>query len=157
MSQKDYIDFIDTWMERKENCGSSFTYWKALYDWIKECRFDLYDLWIRDSIVEDITCESWADRERVDNLSDEALVEMLDISVLDSYWRQVQTDVDEEDMKDIFDELDSIDEFETRSEFEKKVQELVEDSGNTNLNWRYVADRYEEENFLSIKNDEDDN
>ena len=57
-----------------------------MYDWIKEGRFDLDDLWIRYDMEQDIESESWANSDWVQWLSDEAIVEILDISVLDDYW-----------------------------------------------------------------------
>jgi hypothetical protein len=32
MSKRDYIEFVDSWMSRKENVGRSFTYGAAMYD-----------------------------------------------------------------------------------------------------------------------------
>jgi hypothetical protein len=59
-------------------------------------------------------------------------------------------------MEDIFDDLDLIPEFETRDEFEEKVQKLVDDKCNPELNRRTVAERYEDEHYLSIKEEEND-
>lgn len=156
MSNRDYIEFVDSWMSRKENVGRSFTYGAAMYDWIKESRFDFDDLWIRDEINQAIQAESNADMDWVENLSDDAVAEILDISDLDEYWRYIQEQVNDEDMEDIFDDLDLIPEFETRDEFEEKVQKLVDDKCNPELNRRTVAERYEDEHYLSIKEDEND-
>ena len=153
--KRDYISFIDTWMWRKENCGRSFTYWNALYDWVKESRFDLDDLDIRYDIVQSIVAESGAREEWVDDLWDDVLVELTDISELDEYWRRIQEEVNDEDIEDIFDDLDLIPSFKTRDEFEEKVQKLTEDKDNSELNWRTIAERYEDEHYLSIEEEED--
>lgn len=154
MNKRDYIEFIDSWMSRKENCWRSFTYWNALYDWVKESRFDLEDLWIRNDLEFYIQEESNADIEWVYWLSDNAIIEIVDISVLDEYGRKVQYDIDEEDKQEIFDALDDYDSFETRQQYEDIVADLVDKNWNTNLNRRTVADEYEEDNFLTIKEEE---
>lgn len=156
MSNRDYIEFVDSWMSRKENVWRSFTYWAAMYDWIKESRFDFDDLWIRDEINQAIQAESNADMDWVENLSDDAVVEILDISDLDEYWRYIQEQVNDEDMEDIFDDLDLIPEFQTRDEFEEKVQKLVDDKCNPELNRRTVAEEYEDSHYLTIKEEEDE-
>ena len=155
MTKRDYIEYVDSWMSRKENVWRSFTYWSALYDWIQESRFDLDDLDIRYDIVQSIVAESGAREEWVDNLWDDVLVELTDISELDEYWRRIQEEINDEDIEDIFDDLDLITSFKTRDEFEEKVQELTEDKGNSELNWRTVAERYEDEHYLSIEEEED--
>lgn len=156
MSNRDYIEFVDGWMSRKENCGRSFTYWNAMYDWIKESRFDFDDLWIRDEINQSIQAESNADMDWVENLSDDAIVEIVDIAELDEYWRYIQEQINDEDKEDIFDDLDMIVEFQTRDEFEEKVQELTEDKWNPELNRRTVAEEYEDSHYLTIKEEEND-
>ena len=156
MSNRDYIEFVDSWMSRKENVWRSFTYWAAMYDWIKESRFDFDDLWIRDEINQTIQAESNADMDWVENLSDDAVAEILDISELDEYWRYIQEQINDEDKEDIFDDLDLIPEFETRDEFEEKVQKLVDDKCNPELNRRTVAEEYEDSHYLTIKEEEDE-
>lgn len=156
MSKKDYIDYMnDLWVQNERNLWKSFSYGSAMYDWIKESRFDFDDLWIRDVINQSIQAESNADMDWVENLSDDAIVEILDISLLDEYWREIQEQVNDEDIEDIFDDLDLIPEFETREEFENKVNELVEDKWNSDLNRRDVANKYEEEHYLSIKEEDE--
>ena len=103
-----------------------------------------------------IQSDSNADMDWVENLSDDAVAEILDISELDEYWREIQEQVNDEDIEDIFDDLDLIPEFETREEFENKVNKLVEDKWNSDLNRRDVANKYEEEHYLSIKKEEND-
>ena len=154
MIKKDYIQFVDSRMEREENKWRSFTYWAALYCWIKESRFDFDDLWIRDELECKIINDSWADMEWVQSLSDEAIAEILDISTLDERWRYLQDEVDREDKEEIFDELDMYTSFETRKEFEEKVKEIVSDNWNNNLDRENVAEQYEYEHFLSIKEEE---
>lgn len=156
MGKRDYIEFIDSWMSRKENCGRSFTYWNAMYDWIKESRFDFDDLWIRDEINQSIQAESNADMDWVENLSDDAVAEIMDVAELDEYGRYIQEQINDEDKEDIFDDLDMIIEFQTRDEFEEKVQDLVEDKWNPELNRRTVAEEYEDSHYLTIKEEEDE-
>jgi hypothetical protein len=90
----------------------------------------------------------------VENLSDEAVAEIVDISVLDEFWDRLSDEVDEEDKQSIFDELDSYPSFETRDQYEEIVQKLVEDTDNSNLNWRTVAEEYEDNNYLHIDEEE---
>lgn len=153
---KDFMEYVDKWLSRDNNNCRSFTYGCALYDWIKESRFDLDDLWIRYDMEQDIESESWANSDWVQWLSDEAIVEILDISVLDDYWDKLSDECDEEDKQSIFDELDSYPSFETRDQYEEIVQKLVEDTDNSNLNWRTVAEEYEDNNYLHIDEEEND-
>ena len=152
---KDFMEYVDKWLSRDNNNCRSFTYGCALYDWIRESRFDLDDLWIRYDMEQDIESESWANSDWVQWLSDEAIVEILDISVLDDYWDKLSDECDEEDKQSIFDELDSYPSFETRDQYEEIVQKLVEDTENSNLNWRTVAEEYEDNNYLHIDEEED--
>jgi hypothetical protein len=151
---KDFMEYVDKWLSRDNNNCRSFTYGSAMYDWIKEGRFDLDDLWIRYDMEQDIESESWANSDWVQWLSDEAIVEILDISVLDDYWDKLSDECDEEDKQSIFDELDSYPSFETRDQYEEIVQKLVEDTDNSNLNWRTVAEEYEDNNYLHIDEEE---
>lgn len=151
---KEFMEYVDKWLSRDNNNCRSFTYGCALYDWIRESRFDLDDLWIRYDMEQDIESESWANSDWVQWLSDEAIVEILDISVLDDYWDRLSDEVDEEDKQSIFDELDSYPSFETRDQYEEIVQKLVEDTENSNLNWRTVAEEYEDNNYLHIDEEE---
>lgn len=153
---KEFMEYVDKWLSRDNNNCRSFTYGSALYDWIKESRFDLDDLWIRYDMEQDIESESWANSDWVQWLSDEAIVEILDISVLDDYWDKLSDECDEEDKQSIFDELDSYPSFETRDQYEEIVQKLVEDTDNSNLNWRTVAEEYEDNNYLHIDEEEND-
>lgn len=154
MSKRDYIEYIDSWMSRKENCGRSFTYWNAMYDWIKESRFDFDDLWIRDEINEVIQAQSWADMDWVKDLSDDAVAEILDISDMDEYGRQIQEEINEEDKQEIFDKLDEYTSFETREQYEETVANLVDEIGNPELNWNEIAQEYEDSNYLHIDEEE---
>ena len=153
---KDFMEYVDKWLSRDNNNCRSFTYGSAMYDGIKEGRFDLDDLWIRYDMEQDIESESWANSDWVQWLSDEAIVEILDISVLDDYWDKLSDECDEEDKQSIFDELDSYPSFETRDQYEEIVQKLVEDTDNSNLNWRTVAEEYEDNNYLHIDEEEND-
>lgn len=153
---KDFMEYVDKWLSRDNNNCRSFTYGCAMYDGIKEGRFDLDDLWIRYDMEQDIESESWANSDWVQWLSDEAIVEILDISVLDDYWDKLSDECDEQDKQDIFDELDSYPSFETRDQYEEIVQKLVEDTDNSNLNWRTVAEEYEDNNYLHIDEEEND-
>ena len=154
--KRDYISFIDTWMWRKENCGRSFTYWNAMYDGIKEWRFDLDDLDIRYDIVQNIVSESEASEDWVDWLSDDVLIEITDIAELDEYWRQIQEEINEQDKQEIFDELDTHSSFETREQYEETVANLVDEIGNPELNRNVVAQEYEDNNYLHIDEEETD-
>ena len=153
---KDFMEYVDKWLSRDNNNCRSFTYGSAMYDGIKEGRFDLDDLWIRYDMEQDIESESWANSDWVQWLSDEAIVEILDISVLDDYWDKLSDECDEEDKQSIFDELDSYPSFETRDQYEEIVQKLVEDTENSNLNWRTVAEEYEDNNYLHIDEEENE-
>ncbi len=92
---KDFVEFVDTWMSRDENVGSSFTYWRALYDWIRERRFTLDEIWLYDELVDFITAQSGASYDRVEWLSDEAIVEIVDIAVLQDVAESLVDDEEE--------------------------------------------------------------
>lgn len=154
MGARDFIQFVDKWLSRDNNNCHSFSYGSAMYDWIKESRFDFDDLWIRDELNREIQAESGAEMDWIEGLSNDAVAEIVDISVLDEFWDRLSDEVDEEDKQNIFDELDSYPSFETRDQYEETVQKLVEDTENSNLNWRTVADEYEDEHYLSIKEEE---
>ena len=153
---KDFMEYVNKWLSRDNNNCRSFTYGCALYDWVKEGRFDLDDLDLRYDMEQDIENESWANHDWVEWLSDEAIIEILDIAVLDEYWDRLSDECDEQDKQEIFDELDSYSSFETRDDYENTVQKLVEDSDNSNLNWRTVAEEYEDNNYLHIDEEETD-
>lgn len=153
---KDFMDYVNKWLSRDNNNCRSSSYGSAMYDWIKESRFDFDDLWIRDELNQEIQAESNADMDWVENLSDEAVAEIVDISVLDEFWDRLSDECDEQDKQDIFDELDSYPSFETRDQYEEIVQKLVEDTENSNLNWRTVAEEYEDNNYLHIDEEETD-
>lgn len=153
---RDFIEFVDSWLWRKNNNCRSFTLWSAMYDGVKEGRFDFDDLWIRDELNQSIQAESNADMDWVENLSDDAVAEIVDIAVLDEFWENLQEEVNEEDIQDIFDELDSYPSFETREQYEETVQKLVEDKDNPELNWSKVAEQYEDENYLEIDEEKDE-
>lgn len=155
MDARDFVEFVDTWMSRKENVGSSFTYWRALYDWVREGRFDLDDLDIRYDTEQSIISASWANEERVSYLSDEAVVEIMDIAELQELGERLQEQVDDEDKQDVFEEIDTYPNFETRKQYEETVQKIVEETGNRNLNWKEVAEEYEDEYPLHIDEEED--
>ena len=149
----DYLRYVNEWMNRPENVWRSFTMWSALYDYCVNWSWSLYDLWIEDTIDDAIISESWADPEWVRNLSTNAKLEIVDISFLDELGREIEDEVRDHEKNEIFDELESIDEFQTREEFEKKVQELCED---TELDWESVAEQFEQDFYLVIKEEEDD-
>lgn len=148
-----YLEFVDQWMERPENRGHSFTYWSAMYDWIRESRFSFSDLWIDYDIRDYVQNESWAEREWVEYLSDEALAEIVDISVLDEYGRQIQDEYDEERKDEIINEFDDWDEYQTREEFELTVQDACK---WTNLDWCEVADEIEDTYEIIIKEEQEE-
>lgn len=153
MSDKSYyLEFVDQWMDRPENKGRSFTYWSAMYDWIKEHRFSFDDLWIDYDVRESIQSSSWASSEWVDYLSDEAIAEILDIAELDEYGRQIQDEYDEELKDEIADELDW-EEFKTREDFEDRVKELCKWSG---LYWDEVADEIEYYKCITILDEQEE-
>lgn len=105
--RRDYIEYVGERMNKPENKGSSFTMWKALYDFCAGWSWTLYDLGIEDQIDDYITYQSWANRERVEWLSDIAKLEIVDISVLQEIGEQIEDDINEEDKQEVFDELDS--------------------------------------------------
>lgn len=152
---RDFVEFVDIWMSREKNIGKSFTYWCALYDWVREGRFYLDDLDIRYDAEQSIIYASWANEEWVSYLSDEAVVEIIDIAELQELGERIQEQVNDEDKQDIFEELDTYPNFETRKQYEETVQKIVEEIGNRNLNWKEVAEEYEEDYPLHIDEEED--
>ena len=95
----DYNSYLRSWEERKENVGRSFTYWSALYDWVREGHLDLSEFeW---EINDYIEWESWARREWIEDLSDEVKAEILDISYLDELVRDKYEQAQEEQQEEV--------------------------------------------------------
>lgn len=67
------------------------------------------------------------------------------------HLEQIQEEINEEDKQEIFDKLDEYTSFETREQYEETVANLVDEIGNPELNWNVVAQEYEDEHYLSIK------
>jgi hypothetical protein len=83
------------------------------------------------------------------------VVEIIDIAELQELGERIQEQVNDEDKQDIFEELDTYPNFETRKQYEETVQKIVEEIGNRNLNWKEVAEEYEEDYPLHIDEEED--
>lgn len=147
--QKDYLSFIETRHDRPENCGRSFTYGNAMYDWIQEGRWSFADLGIDDVIEETVISDSWADPERVRGLSDETLADLVDVSLLDELGREISDNISEEEKEEMFDDLDA-EEFDSIDEVIAKIKEIKEnyyiDDNAEDLADEYANDRdlYEE-------------
>ena len=147
--QKDYLSFIETRHDRSENCGRSFTYGNAMYDWIQEWRWSFADLGIDDVIEETVISDSGADPERVRSLSDETLADLVDVSLLDELGREISDNISEEEKEEMFDDLDA-EEFNSIDEVIAKIKEIKEnyyiDDNAEDLADEYANDRdlYEE-------------
>lgn len=89
-----YLEFVDQWMQRPENKWWSFVYWSAMYTWIRESRFTFDELWIYDELVQYVCSISWANYDWVEWLSDDALAEIVDISVLQEFWEQIEDELE---------------------------------------------------------------
>lgn len=105
--RRDYLDYVNEWMNKPENKGSSFTMWKALYDFCAWWSGTLSDLGIEDEINEIILNESGANYDWVEWLNDQAKLEIVDISVLQEIGERIEDEINEEDKEEVFDELDS--------------------------------------------------
>lgn len=103
---KRYLEFVEQRAKRPENCGRSFTYGNAMYSFITEWRGSFSWLGIQDRIVENIVAESWASYDWVEWLSDEALAEIVDISELDDYGREINDEYQEEILWEIEEKLE---------------------------------------------------
>lgn len=91
----EFKEFVDVYCSRPENNGKSFTYGCALYDGIRERRFTLDEIWVYDELVDFITAQSGASYDRVEWLSDEAIVEIVDIAVLQDVAESLVEDEEE--------------------------------------------------------------
>ena len=78
----EFKEFVDMYCSRPENNGKSFTYGCALYDWIRERRFTLDEIWVYDELLSCIAAQSGASYDWLEWLSDDAIVEIVDIAVL---------------------------------------------------------------------------
>lgn len=150
-----YLEFVDQRMERPENRWSSFTYWSAMYTGIREHRFTFDSLGIDWDLREYVTAQSWANYEWVEWLSDEAIAEIVDISVLQDYGEGIYDNYVEEKRDEIFDDIESDypDWFKTRAEFEEACQKACE---TELVDWRDIAEWFEEYRDLYIKEEDDD-
>lgn len=124
-----YLEFVEQRAKRPENCGRSFTYGNAMYSFITEWRGSFSWLGIQDRIVENIVAESWASRDWVEWLSDEALAEIVDISELDDYGREINDEYQEWLREDILDKLEeyNIGSWKWWKELIDTVQDLIEE------------------------------
>lgn len=79
-----FMEFAEMRQRNPQNRGKSFTYWCILYDYIKNGgNFAELWYWIEQQALEFAQMELDAKRDKVYNLSDLALAEILDISILD--------------------------------------------------------------------------
>jgi hypothetical protein len=139
----DYNSYLRSWEERKENVGRSFTYWSALYDWVREGHLDLSEFeW---EINDYIEWESWARREWIEDLSDEVKAEILDISYLDELVRDKYEQAQEEQQEELFEELDDNWPYKTRDELETEVGRILDDYEYIDKYLLTVCDEYEED------------
>ena len=122
------LDFYERdWSERKENVWRSFTMGACLYDYIRENRGSFDDLWIEWEVNDIIENESGANREWVENLSDDVKAEILDIAVL---WELVENQEEEykqEQMEELYDELDWNWDYKSRDEVEEEASKIIDD------------------------------
>lgn len=145
-----YLDYISDRMDRKENIWSSFTYGNALYDFICEWRSRLEYLWAEEAVIDEVVNMLDANREAVSNLSDRALVEIVDISVLDAIGRDIEEEVFEEEKKEIFDDLDLENiEFETFDQLVEKIKEIKE-CYHIETSAEELAEEYNDKNDLQL-------
>lgn len=152
--QKDYLSFIGTRHDRPENCGRSFTYGNAMYDWIQEWRWSFADLGIDDVIEETVISDSWADPERVRGLSDETLADLVDVSLLDELGREISDNISEEEKEEMFDDLDA-EEFDSIDEVIAKIKEIKNDY-YIDDNAEDLADEYANDRDLYEERERDD-
>lgn len=124
-----YLEFVEQRAKRPENCGRSFTYGNAMYSFITEWRGSFSWLGIQDRIVENIVAESWASRDWVEWLSDEALAEIVDISELDDYGREINDEYQDWLREDILDKLEeyNVGSWKWWKELIDTVQDLIEE------------------------------
>lgn len=92
-ARQNYLDFVESRLEKDNNRCKSFTMGCALYDYCHWRNGTLSDLWIEDTINGIITDESWADYDWVEWLNDDAKLEILDISILDELGRQIEEEM----------------------------------------------------------------
>ena len=139
----DFNSYLHDWEERKENVGRSFTYWSALYDWVREGHLDLSEFeW---EINDYIEWESWARKDWVEDLSDDVKVEILDISYLGELVRDKYEQAQEEQQEELFDELDDNWPYKTRDELETEVGRILDDYEYIDKFLGNVCDEYEED------------
>lgn len=103
-----FLEFVNQRMARPENKWRSFTYWSAMYTWIREDRFTFEYLWIYDEIVQYVCNISWASYDRVEWLNDNALAEIVDISVLQEFWEEIDAEYQEGKRQELKDFLTDI-------------------------------------------------
>ena len=99
----------------------------CLYDYIRENRGSFDDLWIEWEVNDIIENESGANREWVENLSDDVKAEILDIAVL---WELVENQEEEykqEQMEELYDELDWNWDYKSRDEVEEEASKIIDD------------------------------
>lgn len=151
-----YVDYVDTRMKENQNKGCGCTYGHAMYDAIQNGWISLDWLGIREDLERDLINESWANEEWVSYLDDSVLVELLDYSVLNDYWTEIESDIqceeDEDDKEYIVWELDKM-EFNSRKKLDEAVKQLVSESWNNRLEWTEIAEEYENDNFLDFDED----
>lgn len=105
--RKAYLEFVEKRAKEPKNSGKSFTMWCALYDFCHWWNRGLETLWIEPEVNEIIVSQSGANYERVEGLNDDAKLEILDISILDELWRQIEEEEMEREKEECFDSLDS--------------------------------------------------
>lgn len=160
MTRQDYLEFVNERMEKDKNKWKSFTMWCALYDFCSWWSWTLDDLWIEEEINGIICEQSGADYERVEWLNDQAKLEILDISILDELWKQIEEEEEENEKSECFDELDSYD-FVGRSEVIGAIENYFypadwKDSASYRELAKYTewADEYIEDRWLEFDKEE---
>lgn len=135
--------YNNNWSKREDNIWRGFTYGACLYDWVREWHFDLDEFSYE--INDCIESESWARREWVEYLSDEAKVEILDIAYLDELVVSKKEEAQQEQQEELFDELDDDAPYKTRKELEDRVADLLEDYPYIDKTLWNVCDEYEDD------------
>lgn len=83
-NKQEFLNFLDNRRKNKNNQGKSFTYWCAFYDFMKQrTRPRTQREEERDIIELEVCLFLDINQEKVDKLKPIALLEILDISILD--------------------------------------------------------------------------
>lgn len=150
---RDFLDdffyyYNNIWSKREENVWRSFTYGVCFYDWVKEGHLNLWD--VEREVNDYIQWQSWADRERIENLDDATKVELVDCSYLRELIDEKINEAQEEQQEELFDELDD-ETYKLRDDLEKKVGELIEDYPYIEKSVQDLCDEYEDDRDIDYQ------